>query len=401
MTGSPLDSLISLGRDSSALERARSLGFPHRGQEAWRVTSLESLSTQKGFRRARPPANLPDLSAWSIADADELVLINGELRPELCRASPELLACIVAKAAPAVEEGGFFAQLNQAAATSSLVIEIPKKWHSAKALHIFNLSLDAGVDDLVPVSLPRLHLSLGRDASLEVLESHFSPAGFVSLSAPLTTIELAEGSSLTHVRLQNESEDAWHLATCRTTIAAAANCRSLAFSAGARVSRLDLNAVLQGEGGNAELDGLYAVHGRQLADFHTALTHQAPHCTSRQIVKGILDDRSRGVFEGLIRIAKDAQKSDSSQLSRSLLLSSGARVDTKPELDVLADDVKAAHGAAIGQLDPEQMFYLRSRGIPAETARRLLIHGFMEEIVSKVPAAMHDLIAAAFVRFET
>jgi Fe-S cluster assembly protein SufD len=118
-------------------------------------------------------------------------------------------------------------------------------------------------------------------------------------------------------------------------------------------------------------------------------------------VKGILDDRSRGVFEGLIRIAKDAQKSDSSQLSRSLLLSSGARVDTKPELDVLADDVKAAHGAAIGQLDAEQMFYLRSRGIPAETARRMLIHGFMEEIVSKVPESMHSLIAAAFVRFET
>jgi Fe-S cluster assembly protein SufD len=200
----------------------------------------------------------------------------------------------------------------------------------------------------------------------------------------VTEVVVGESANLDHYKLQRESRTAFHIASLQFQLERSAALSTLSISLGGGLVRNDINAVLDGEGCDLALNGLYVVGGEQHVDHHTVIDHAKPHGTSRELYKGILSDRSRGVFNGRIIVRPDAQKTDAKQTNRNLLLSDEALVNTNPQLEINADDVKCAHGATIGQLDADVLFYLRSRGIDVDTARHLLTYGFMSDISERI-----------------
>jgi len=197
-------------------------------------------------------------------------------------------------------------------------------------------------------------------------------------------IHVGEGAHLTHVRLQEEAPTAFHVSTTYAEVMAGGTYDSFTLNLGASLSRTEVHATLSGAGAVAHLNAAQIMAGAQHSDFTTVVSHTAPNCTSRQTVKNVLADRSRGVFQGKIEVARAAQKTDGYQMNQALLLSPHAEVDSKPELEIFADDVKCSHGATVGELDPEQMFYLRSRGIPDAEARSILVRAFLAEALDAV-----------------
>jgi Fe-S cluster assembly protein SufD len=200
----------------------------------------------------------------------------------------------------------------------------------------------------------------------------------------VTEVVAGEGAVVDHYKLQRESKQAYHMATMQFHQDRGANLSNYSISLGGGLVRNDINAVMDGDGGECTLNGLYVVRGEQHVDHHTVIDHAKPHCNSRELYKGILDEHSRAVFNGRVIVRPDAQKSNARQTNRNLLLSDNALVNTNPQLEINADDVKCAHGATIGQLDADALFYLRARGIDEETARTLLIHGFLSDVSSQL-----------------
>jgi Fe-S cluster assembly protein SufD len=207
------------------------------------------------------------------------------------------------------------------------------------------------------------------------------------LHNPVTEIRVDERASLTHVRLQGESTSAFHLATIYAQIAASAIYDSFTLATGSRLARTEIHACLAGPDGHLAINAAQVLRGLQHGDFTTVVSHDAPNCASRQTVKNVLADRARGVFQGKIEVARAAQKTDGYQMNQALLLSPQAEIDCKPQLEIYADDVKCSHGATVGELDPEQLFYLVSRGIPQQEARALLIQAFLAEALDFVADA--------------
>ncbi len=225
---------------------------------------------------------------------------------------------------------------------------------------------------------------------IEDFVSLHQDAGFTN---SVTEIAVGENASVRHVRLQRESASAFHIATCGVRAARDGRYSNVSVSLGARISRYNLNVTQAGEGTDFEIDGLALISGRQLADTHSFLDHAHPHGRSRQLHKCIAGGAAHAVFNGKILVRPGAQRTDSAQQSRNLLLSERAHVDTKPQLEIFADDVKCAHGATVGQLDAEQIFYLKSRGLCESTARDLLTFAFAAEIVERI--ALPSVVTAA------
>jgi Fe-S cluster assembly protein SufD len=217
-----------------------------------------------------------------------------------------------------------------------------------------------------------------------VVESYVALGGGPYLTNAVSELVLGEGASLAHYKVQRESVAAYHIGTTEVYQPRDSVFTSFSIAMGARLARNGLDVLLDAEGAACTLNGLYWVDGTRHVDNHTAVDHAKPRGTSRELYKGILDGKARGVFNGKVIVRPDAQKTDAQQMNRNILLSEDATIDTKPELQIFADDVKCAHGAAVGQLDPQAVFYLRSRGLGAETARRLLTYGFASEITSQL-----------------
>jgi Fe-S cluster assembly protein SufD len=255
--------------------------------------------------------------------------------------------------------------------------------------------VDAGVVRLLSLSTgavaahPRHFIHLAEGARLVLLDIALGDGTY--LHNPVTEVHVAAGAHLAHVRLQDESLAAFHLATIYAEVAERGMYDSFTLALGARVSRAEFHARLAGAGAVVHLNGAQLLGGTQHADFTSVVHHAKPNGTSRQTVKNVLDDRSRGVFQGRIEVARDAQKTDGYQMNQALLLSPDAEIDTKPELEIFADDVKCSHGATIGELDVDQLFYLRSRGIPDSEARSILVRAFLHEALDEVT---HDGIRA-------
>jgi len=203
----------------------------------------------------------------------------------------------------------------------------------------------------------------------------------------VTEIVVGDDANVEHCKFQDEAPGAFHLAALHARVGRSSNFISHSIATGAKLSRNNIRAVLAGEGLECVLNGLYLTRGDQLADHHMVVEHARPHCHSHEYYNGILDGRSKGVFHGRILVRPAAQKTDAKQTNKNLLLSEEATVDTKPQLEIYADDVKCTHGATVGQLNEESIFYLRARGIGAETARRILIHAFAGEIVERIHCA--------------
>lgn len=352
--------------------------LPTRKLEAWRYTDLKSLAAIS-FSQALPAkmdVPLPDLGMARI------VFVNGVYDAASSTAAEFL------QPFGKVSEGSNLplALINAENAQDGVTIAVPDDVDAGAVLLI------SYANAATPVAFhPRHRISLGKNAKLTIIEVAMGQG--VYWHNPVTDITLHEGAALGHYRLQDESHEAFHLATIRADIAQHAAYDSFSLVIGAALSRAEFHANLQGVQATTHLNAAQLLGGAQHGDFTSVVKHDAPNCASRQTVKSVLSGHARGVFQGRIEVARIAQKTDGYQMNQALLLSPTAEIDIKPELEIFADDVKCSHGATIGALDPEQIFYLRSRGIPEEQARSMLIRAFLTEALEPVT---HDAARAFF-----
>ncbi len=369
-------------RDAAA-DAFRRAGLPGRRVEAWKYTDLRPVATAAFHEPLDRHADCTALLARAPQiEGARLVFVDGRFRDDLSR--PPTAARFTRFAdhptfgtltRPDREP---MAALNTMLAEDGAVIDVPADT-DAGLIHLINLAADAtGASDFHP----RHSIHLAPGATLTVLETSLGDGTY--LHAPVTELHVAEGASLTHIRLQDESTSAFQLSTLYADVAERGTYDSFTLNLGARMARTEVHARLGGPGATTHLNGAQLLSGTQHADFTTVVRHDAPHGTSRQTVKNVLAGRSRGVFQGRIEVARHAQKTDGYQMSQSLLLSPDAEIDTKPELEIFADDVKCSHGATVGELDAEQLFYLRSRGIPDAEARSMLVRAFLAEALDAV-----------------
>ena len=327
------------------------------------------------------------------ARGTRLVFANGHFAPHLSNTSAlppgvrmlhlasasEAAMGLGALATPASSD--VFANLNHARFTDGAYLFVPKHVRVEAPLHVLFVASQEG--PAATCSLPRLNILLERDAEAQIIEEYAGHGHY--LTNAVVEVQLRENATLVHERIQRESKDAFHIASLAVRLDRNARyvCRTL--SLGARLSRQTPVVRMAEEGAELELNSLALLDQEQVADTHSLIDHLVPRCTSRQLHKTIVDGHSRGIFNGKIFVHPGAQQTDARQQARSLLLSEQARVDAKPELEIFADDVKCAHGAAIGQLDPEELFYLQSRGLNLETARNLLTYGFAADLLAAIP----------------
>jgi Fe-S cluster assembly protein SufD len=388
-----------------ALDRFQTLGFPTPRTEQWKYTSLAPL-TRVDFALATD-GTPSDAAAQVLGNVcvsgnaiAELVFINGIYNETASRIDPlpaglrvTRFAEALAQKSPALEHFARYADyqdhpltaLNTALAQDGVVIEAEHGAAIDGFVHLIFVS-DAGVDDeSALMSHPRNLFVVGRGAQLSVAETYAGHGRY--FTNVVSELFAGEGSVVDHTKFETESSNAIHVGTLQIHQERDANVTSRTITIGGGLVRNDINTALLGEGASCSLEGLYIVDASEHVDNHTIIDHARPHCTSNELFKGILDGNGRGIFDGTIVVRPDAQKTASRQVNNNLLLSETAIVDSKPTLEIHADDVKCNHGSTIGQLDEEAMFYLRARGVGEEEARNLLIHAFAADIIDRMKLA--------------
>jgi Fe-S cluster assembly protein SufD len=377
---------------SAAARRFAELGYPTKRDEEWRFTNVAPIA-KTAFGEA-PQASVTQLSG----EAEEflerlegvgLVFLNGRYAPEL--STRKLPAGIVASSLR--QANGFaerhlaryadwrqhpFVAYNTARFDDGAYVEVPEKVILSEPVHLVFVSTEA---EQPFVTHPRSLVVIGEGSQVRLVESYFGQGKYFTNA--VTEIVAGDRSVVEHYKLQDEDETAFHIATVQAQAGRDASVATYSLSFGGGLVRNDINAVLS-EGCDALMNGLYIVNGVQHVDHHTTIDHSKPHGTSRELYKGILDGNSSAVFNGRIIVRKDAQKTDSKQSNKNLVLSEDATINTKPELQILADDVRCTHGATIGQLDADAVFYLQSRGIARQEARDLLTRAFAQEILEDI-----------------
>jgi len=376
-------------------------GFPTTHDEDWRHTSVAAIA-RTSFHRPRAEGGLADLAVLAgqtfgrAFEGHQLVFVNGRYAPELSSApmadgvqlrslrdvldrEPQLLQPWLDRLAAG--PGRAFAALNSAFLDDGAFVMVPPGTVLSAPIHlVFHSAPEAE-----PVaSHPRVLVLAGRASQASVVESYGGPADTIYFTNAVTELVVEDGALLDHYRLQRESAGAFHVGTLAVRQGRASRFTSHVIALGAALSRLDLRQEFAGEGGECVLSGLFLGGDRQHIDIHTWVDHAHPHCTTREVYKGIVDDRARGVFVGRILVRPGAQKTDAVQTNKNLILSREALVDSLPQLEILADDVKCKHGSTTGQLDPLALFYLRSRGIGEEAARALLTYAFASDVVQRI-----------------
>lgn len=389
-------------------EQVRNMSLPTSRDEEWRFTDLAPLLRLIfSAAVAAPKPGLADIHSWLLpeAAASRLVFVNGAFAADLSvrtlPAGVKLCTISEALADPAMaervakelggqngEEQNIFAALNDALCTDGALLLIERNRIVETPLHLLFINAP---QDTAHVAASRCLVIAERSSQATVIEDYVSIGDGAYLNSAVSEFVLGEGAQITHAKLQREAAGAFHIASTDATLARDAQYLSESITLGARLSRHDVRVRLAGEGAHCTVNGLNLLSGRQLGDTHSLIDHILPHCTSAQLHKCIVDDNAHAVFNGKVRVRHDAQKTDSKQSSRNLLLSEKARVDTKPELQIDADDVKCAHGATVGQLDMDEVFYLQSRGLSQSAARSLLTFAFAAEIIDQLPvASLHD-----------
>jgi len=366
--------------------------LPTTKHEDWKYTDLKALREATFVPGQHREVDIKE-RLLPEARGTRLVFVNGHFDPRhsnisalppgvrmLRLASASEAACALGSlATPATCD--VFANLNTARFTDGAFIFVPKNLRVEPVLQILFVSDQEGGQPTC--SLPRLLVILERGAVLNLVEEYWGHGR--TLTNGVTEILVHEGAELVHERIQRESPEAFHFSNLRARLERDAHYISRTITLGAQFSRNSPHVVLAEEGTELILDGLALLGEHQLADTHSFIDHTRAHGTSRQLHKTIVDGQARAVFNGRIFVRPGAQQTDAQQQSRNLLLSEEAQVDTKPELEIFADDVKCAHGAAIGQLDPEELFYLQSRGLNLTTARNLLTYGFAADLLAHIP----------------
>lgn len=383
-----------------ALETWRTAGLPSRRDEAWKYTDVARLGVAELplAETAEAPTSVPA----AFGDSPQVVLCNGFLAT-LPAVLPEgLTICRLETADPVPAELGrllpegakSFAAMNGALFTDGLVLRLAAGVRLEQPVELVSLG-QAGQGPLA--FHPRLLVVLEAGASMVLVERHHGSGRYFSNG--VSEIALGEGAQLAHYLLQDAPAEAVHLSLTALTLQGRAGYQAVSVQLGAELSRLELLPLMAGEGASFSIDGAYVGHDRQHLDNTTFVVHRAPHCSSRQVFKGVLDDHARGVFQGSVLVERGAQKTDAHQLSKALLLSDTAEMDAKPELEIYADDVKCGHGATIGDIDEMALFYLRARGIGEAEARQMLIDAFLAEVVDCIlPEAVRLGFADALTR---
>lgn len=386
-------------RRTAAFARHVEKGLPGPRDEGWRHTPTAGL-TRTRFEPADPRAvadlDLPGLVPRGALRGLEAVFVNGRLVPSLSHleaAGAKGVRIVPLREAAGSSEarehlgrvvpddGCVFADLNTAFAEDAAVVLISPGAVVQEPIHLLHLSVPG---EAPTVSYARSLVIAGRGSESRLVESYAGPDGRPYLLNAVTELLLADGARVDRAKLQVEGGEALHVSSLACRLGRDAVFADRAFSLGAALSRNDIDLCLDGEGAEGILDGLFALDGRRVADTHSRIDHARPHGTSRQLYKGILDDASRGVFDGLVRVRPGAQKTDAAQANRNLLLSRESLVHSNPRLEIRADDVKCKHGSTTGQLDPEALFYLRARGLGEAAARSLLTWAFAGDLLREV-----------------
>ncbi|MEO7987508.1 MAG: Fe-S cluster assembly protein SufD [Gemmatimonadales bacterium] len=386
----------------AAMERFAQTGFPGARDEEWRFTPIAPIvqgnwRLVSGVTAAVARGQIAPF-AFGHADWTTLVFVNGTLDEslsdvgalprgvrigglaEMLRTDGALLEQHLTRHAPV--EGSPFTALNTAFLRDGGVVHVPAGLDLARPVHLLFVSTPEAAGT---VAHPRNLIVVERGARASVIESYVSLAeGLTYWTNPVTEVVAEAGSWLEHSRIQRESETGYHVGLTHVDQQRDSHYRSFSLAMGGALARHNLHVRLNDENIETLMYGLYLTRGRQVVDNHTAIYHDQPNCRSWEVYKGVLDGHSRAVFNGKVFVKPEAQKTDAKQTNRNLLRSDHARVDTKPQLEIFADDVKCTHGATVGKLDDVARFYARSRGIPAEAAERLLTYAFAAEVIEEI-----------------
>ncbi len=382
----------------SAFQWISERGFPTAKDEAWKYTRLASI-LEVPFEPAAPETSRR-VSSGAIDQlvgdlgGTRLVVVNGYYAPELSSRKmlpagvkvrslasalgedEELLGPLLSR--PFRTHPQAFTALSAAIAEDGVLVQIPAQTNIEEPIHVAFVS-DSGASPVV--SHPRFVVLAGPNSRATIVESYVGILGGIYLTNAVTDVVLDEGAVVEHYKLQNETETAFHIALLDVRQGHGSRFSSHSVALGASTARHEVKVRLEAEGAEVALNGLYMPQGEQQLDNPTTIEHAAPHCTSRELYKGVIAGSGRGVFDGRIIVHPGAFKTDASQTNKNLLLSDSAQVDTRPRLEIFADDVKCAHGAAVGQLSEDAVFYLRSRGLAHGAARDLLTYAFASEML--------------------
>ncbi len=382
----------------AAIEKFEMFDFPTTKNEEWKYTNVSALLKYNFIRAKDVNVSAEEVEKYLIKGLTEnlVVLVNGVFRKELSRLLPQAEGIIIDSFANAAKnspeliskhfskyaklENGFVA-LNTAFAEDGIVINVPDNKIVADPVHIINLTGNGSENVL---SQPRNLIMMGKNAHIKLVESYHSISESINFTNVVTEIVSGENSYIELYKIQDENISSFHVNSTQVEQVKHSNFTTYTVSLGGAITRNDLNTVLDDQNSQANLYGLYIIDGTQHVDNHTLIDHAKPHCESRELYKGVLNGKSRGVFNGKVFVRKDAQKTNAYQSNKAILLSKEALIDTKPQLEIYADDVKCSHGAAIGQLDDESVFYLRSRGIGEEQARAVLIRAFANDVFDEI-----------------
>jgi len=378
------DAFAAVRRD--ALARFRELGLPSKRDEAWRYTETRALSRRAFLPAALLPGEPPTVpAAHELLDPMyELLIVDGRLVRCDAPVSLRALSRGDAVTAPTAQYDDGLAALQSAFLSDLIEIELAPGARLERPLLIRRQSSSPASSPRI--ACPTLRISLGAGADLILVEQQIGTPGSEDLDSVSLDLMLADAATLDWTRMRVGAAAGYRIDRCRASLGRNSRLRASHLDLAGHWNRSDLRVVLAGAGASVALDGLYLPQGTDLHDHHLEVVHAVPHTRSAQRYRGVLSGTSRAVFSGRVLIEAGAQHADASQENRNLLLSEGAEVDTKPELEIYADDVKASHGATVGQLDEASMFYLLSRGLDRETARALLVFAFADTVLTGLPS---------------
>ena len=385
-----------------AMRRFAANGFPSTRHEDWRFTNISPIADTE-FASDGPQPTPAQIASFLFPEANPLVAViaGGRFSPSLSSLEGVPKGVVIGSLAEAVRGGGTaetlttlaqgdhpFAWLNTGLFEDGVFVHVAAGVVLERPIQI-HVASEAGTD---PVAThPRVLIVADDNSQASVIESYGGPEGQTYFTNAITEIAVGAGAVVHHVKVQRESRKAFHVSGTFATLQRGSVFSSHSISFGGAIVRNDITALLDGEGAEATLNGLYLADGDRLVDNHTVIDHAKAHCPSHEVYKGVLGGKARAVFNGKIFVRQDAQKTNAKQTNKALLLSDDAQINTKPQLEIFADDVKCTHGAAIGQLDEDALFYLRARGISRLDAQHFLIRAFAGEVLQGVkPAAIRD-----------
>ncbi len=382
----------------SAMTTFNALGFPTPALEDWHYTSLASIATVPYTLSAQASATtVADLTPYMInADWPTVVLLNGNYSAalssldslpagirvmDLARAATELPAVLEQHLGKIAVAEHAMTSLNTGLMQDGVLVNVPKHVATEVPIHLLHVA-DAGAAGAA--SFPRTLIVAEPFSKATIIESFVGLADVAYFTNHVAEVVVGANATITHSKIQRESDLATHISTTEVHQARDSHYMNFSMAMGAILSRTNVYTILDGENCGATLNGLYLGKGSQHTDHQTRIEHAKPNCFSRELYKGVLDDSSRAVFNGKVHVHPIAQKTDGKQSNHTLLLSPNAKIDTKPQLEIFADDVRCTHGATVGRMDEAGLFYMKSRGVPAETARKLLTYAFAADVLETI-----------------